>query len=186
MDYDTAQKIRNELSTGESLLWSGRPRQGILFRKSDISLIPFSLLWIGFAIFWEYSAYESSAPLFFLLFGGFFIIYGLYFVFGRFIVDALKRKGTYYGVSNDRIIILSEIPTRKLQSLDLKTLNDITLTSKHDGSGDIIFGAQQPMTSRMGGISWPGMSHFQTSMFEFIENASIVHKMIRDEQKKSP
>ena len=185
MDFETSQIIRNELSQGESLIWSGRPRQGFVLRKADLFLIPFSILWVGFAFFWEYQAFTSDAPLFFLIFGGFFVIYGLFFVFGRFISDILKRKGTFYGVSTDRVIILSVTPTRKLQSLNLDTLNDITLSMKQDGSGDILFGPQNPMASRMKGISWPGMPNLHMPMFELIENAGFVYQEIRDEQKKS-
>ena len=77
MDYDTSQKIRAQLASGESLLWSGRPRQGVIFRGSDIFVIPFSLLWCGFAIFWLMSAYNSGAPPFFVLFGVPFVLVGL-------------------------------------------------------------------------------------------------------------
>ena len=83
-------------------MWTGRPSAGLLFTSRDIFLVPFSLVWCGFAIFWESSAAWidgrdsvpvgqgplSNTPTFFLLFGGAFVLVGLYFVFGRFIVDA--------------------------------------------------------------------------------------------------
>lgn len=185
MEFETTHKLQKELSAGESLLWSGRPKQGVLLRGSDVFMIPFSLLWGGFAIFWEYSAYTSGAPPFFLLFGGVFVVVGLYFIFGRFVADSIKRKGTYYGVTNDRVLILSEFPTRKLKSLNLRTLSDITFSNKSDGSGSITFGPQHPMSSWMGGMSWPGMGQYQSPMFEFIKNAKTVYETIRDAQKKS-
>jgi len=185
MDYEATQKLQRELSSGESLLWSGRPRQGIILRGSDGFMIPFSLLWGGFAIFWEYSAYESSVPLFFLLFGSIFVIVGIYFMFGRFIVDSLKRKSTFYGVTNDRVLILSEFPSHNLKSLNLRTLTDITFLSRPDGSSNITFGPQHPMASWMGGMSWPGMGQYQSPIFEFIQNVKTVYETIRDAQKKS-
>jgi len=185
MDHETTQKLQKELSGGESLLWSGRPRQGVLLRGSDGFMIPFSLLWGGFAIFWEYSAYTSGAPPFFLLFGGVFVIVGIYFIFGRFVVDSMTRKATYYGVTNDRVLILSEFPRRKLKSLNLRTLSDITFSNRSDGSGSITFGPQHPMASWMGGMSWPGMGQYQSPAFEFVKNVKTVYETIRDAQKKS-
>lgn len=185
MDRESAMKLQGSLSSGESLLWAGQPKQGILIRGSDGLMIPFSLLWGGFAIFWELGAYATGAPGFFLLFGGMFVLMGLYFIFGRFIADSIKRKATYYGLTNDRILILTEFPSHKLKSLNLRTLSDISLSDRSDGSGTITFGQENPMAAWMGGMSWPGMNQYQP-MFEFVKNARSVHDMIRDAQKSSP
>ena len=179
MDYDASRKIQSQLSSGESLRWSGRPRQGIVFRGSDAFMIPFSLLWGGFAFFWEYSAYTSGAPAFFLLFGGAFVVVGIYFIFGRFIVDSLTRRSTYYGVTDDRVLIVSEFPTSKTKSLGLTTLTDVTFTSKSDQSGSISFGAQHPMADMFGGMNWPGMGAYQGPRFDMIDNVKSVYDILQ-------
>lgn len=56
MNYDVQMIIQKELDSGEGLLWAGTPKQGTIFKGTDVFMIPFSLLWGGFAIFWEYMA----------------------------------------------------------------------------------------------------------------------------------
>jgi hypothetical protein len=185
MDFQASQKLQSVLSSGETILWSGQPRQGLLLRASDTFLIPFSLLWGGFAIFWEYGAYMSGAPFFFLLFGVPFVLIGIYLIIGRFFIDSAMRKKTVYGVTNERVVILTELFSRKTKSLNLDTLSEITFTSKSDGAGSISFGRQQPMVSWMEGSTWPGMSQNQSPNFDLIENVKPVFDLIRDAQKRS-
>jgi hypothetical protein len=182
MDYEITQKLQKELSAGESLLWSGRPQRGVVLRGADAFLIPFSLLWGGFALFWEFSAFKSGAPIFFLLFGGVFVVVGLYFIFGRFIGDSIVRGKTYYGVTNDRVLILSEFPVKGVKSLNLRTLSDITFTSKSNGKGTITFG---PTASWTEGIRWSGMGSYKTPSFELVDNVKSVYDIIRNAQKKA-
>src|SRR4051812_19863506 len=106
MSSDTDKIVSSELSTGEELVWSGRPRAGIRLSGPDLFLIPFSLVWCGFAVFWEKSVLGMGAPGFFPLFGLVFVVVGLYLVFGRFIADAIRRGKTFYGLTPRRAIIV--------------------------------------------------------------------------------
>src|SRR5574341_1461370 len=117
MDRATEQEISRELSPTERLLWADRPLTGLRFRPADVFLVPFSLLWGGFAIFWEWSVINSNAPVFFWLWGIPFVLVGLYFIGGRFFVDGWQRDKTYYGVTNERIIIVSGLLNRKVKTL---------------------------------------------------------------------
>ena len=83
-------ELQEYLNTNEKLIWTGQPRKGIVFRTADIFLIPFSLLWCGFAIFWVVIASQGS--IYFAMFGIPFVIMGLIFVFGRFIIDAKTTR----------------------------------------------------------------------------------------------
>jgi hypothetical protein len=53
INQDSYVAVQPEIATGESILWAGDPGRAITFHKQDAFLIPFSLLWGGFAIFWE-------------------------------------------------------------------------------------------------------------------------------------
>ena len=104
---------------------------------------------------------------------------GIYFIFGRFIVDSLTRRSTYYGVSNDRVLIVSEFPTSRTKSLGLSTLTDLTFSTKSDQSGSISFGAQHPMSEMFGGMNWPGMGAYQGPRFDMIENVKSVYDILQ-------
>ena len=171
-----------QLSAGERLLWSGQPRRGIVFRGHDIFLIPFSIMWGGFAIFWESSAMQSNAPFFFKLWGIPFVLMGLYIIFGRFIADSHNRNHTFYGVTDERIIIVSGLFSRQTKSLNLRTLTDVSMTERSDGSGTITFGAVHPMGSFFPASSWPGAGRYAPPSFDLIDSAKEVYGIIRSAQ----
>jgi Bacterial PH domain len=176
-------EIERELSSGERLLWSGQPRQGFRFRATDAFMIPFSLFWCGFAIFWEYSVMTTKAPFFFKLWGVPFVLIGLYIVVGRFAADVKIRARTYYGVTTDRIIIVSGLFSRQTKSLQLRTLSDISLAERADGSGTITFGPQFMFAPRMPS-GWPGSSQYAAPAFEMIERAKETYDLIRQAQQR--
>jgi hypothetical protein len=175
------QELRAALERGENILWSGYPAQGIRFVPQDAFMIPFSLLWGGFAITWETTAVAGGAPFLFALWGIPFVLMGLYMIFGRFLADARTRANTIYAVTDQRVIILSGLFARSLRSLELPGLAEINSTEKPDGSGTIAFGAVNPFSAMRG---WPGMNRTATNpAFEGIARMRDVLKTIRDAQR---
>ena len=174
--------VERQLSSGEKLLWSGQPRAGIRLRGSDAFVIPFSILWCGFAIFWESMVVRKGAPVFMMLWGIPFVLVGLYIVFGRFIIDAMARGKTFYGVTNERIIIISGLFSRDLKSLNLRTLTDVSLAARSDGSGTITFGPVYPM-GRWAPSGWPGAGRYAPPAFDLIEGAKEVYETVRQAQR---
>jgi hypothetical protein len=177
---DYAVSIDRELSRGERLLWKGRPRGGVALRSSDLYLIPFSLLWGGFALFWEYMALfripkNDPVTWIFPLFGIPFVVVGLYIMFGRFLVDAKTRERSEYAVTDRRAIIVSGLFSRKVKSINLQALPEMTLSEKADGSGTITFGASQPLGMQRN-MWFPGTS--SQPAFEFIDNVRGVYDII--------
>ena len=136
-----------ELSQDEYLVWYGMPRQGIFLEWADTLAIPFSVEWAGGAIIWEYLAIfripygdTGNWSLLMPLFGLPFVSFGLYMLVGRFMHHAKRRAQTYYGVTNQCVIIITELFKRMGKSLVLRTLSDMFLEEKADKSDTIVFG----------------------------------------------
>lgn len=182
INYDIENELRPNLSSDEKLIWTGKPKTGILLRSSDAILIPFSVFWAGFVVFWETSVLSTDAPFPFALFGIPFVLVGLYITIGRFFVDAKKRSNTIYGITQDRIIIKTGIFNREIKSLNIKTLSDITINQKADNRGTITLGPTDSRYSMMQGVEWPGNK--QPPCLEFIEDVKSVYDIIIDLQRK--
>jgi len=181
VDINSEVKLKEHLDRDEKLLWTGSPMKGVIFRKADIFLIPFSLLWCGFAIFWIIMASKSGGL--FALFGVPFVIIGLIFVFGRFIIDSKQRENTIYGITDNRIIIKSGVFKQNVKSLNIPTLTNIELTEKGDGSGTITIGPKNPMNMMSEGMEWwPGVK--TTPSLALIPEVRKVYRQIVELQNK--
>lgn len=124
-DDDAFEALKEYTNQGEQLIWTGRPVQGLRLRKADLFLIPFSLLWGGFAIGWEIGVIVMGADWFFALFGIPFVLIGLYLIIGRFFHDAWYRSKVYYGMTEEELFIkrpkrVENIPFTSIKNLDVK------------------------------------------------------------------
>jgi hypothetical protein len=99
-------QVREHLRDDEQLLWHGAPDASVWFTAEDVFLIPFSILWCVFAIFWESSVIGGSAPFFFRLWGIPFVALGLYFVVGRFFYKSYRKRRTVYAITTRRAMVL--------------------------------------------------------------------------------
>jgi len=183
--FDMLNRLQPYLMPGERILWSGQPKQGIVLSGRDTVLIPFSLMWGGFAIFWNAMVWSfpnmggGDPGWFFKLWGLPFLIAGLYFIAGRFFHDAHIRKKLVYGVSNQRILILRG---SKITSLDINRLPRLELTEHRDGTGSVIFEASNfgPWAG-MYGFSWWLPAAGGAAQFFRISDPRKVYELIRNE-----
>lgn len=172
----------NELLKNEEILWSGQP-ENTIFTTSDIFLIPFSLIWGGFAVFWEISTIIASAPFFFSLFGIPFVIMGFYLIFGRFIFKSIKKKHTYYAITNQRILILSNLRSSNLQAEFIRQIPCINKSVKSNGIGTIKFGNSPYLTGMYGnsGVEFFGNRYTNDiPVFYDIQDVEAVYKLINE------
>jgi hypothetical protein len=104
----SAVAVQPELVPGESFVWAGQPKTSVVFHKEDFLLIPFSLMWGGFAIFWEanvlgiWGAQAHTPWTFGVLCGIPFVLIGQYLIWGRFFYTAWLKRRTHYAVTNRR------------------------------------------------------------------------------------
>ncbi len=173
------------LDDGETLLWQGRPDDRLfLLRKADGLLIPFSLFWGGFALFWNLSAWAMGAPLFFKLFGLPFLAIGLYVIIGRFFVDQMIRRKTIYALSDRRAFIATSAFGRSLREMTIS--HHTQLTYLPGKTTTLILGtpaSQRPTRDMRSMGQWHGASG--EFAFRAIPDGDEVYRMLRDIQDKS-
>ena len=117
----------------------------------------------------------------FLLFGIPFLAIGLYMLIGRFFVDSWQRSRTCYGLTTQRVVIVSDLFRRSIKSLNLRTLSDVTLSERSNGTGTITFGPSMPQWPYRS-MQIPGMSAGMAPSFDEIPNARAVFDQIRKAQ----
>lgn len=163
----------------------GQPKQGLALSGRDAFLIPFSLMWGGFAIFWNAGVWGSfdggeAAPFFFRLWGLPFLVAGLYLIMGRFFHDASIRKNLHYAVTNQRILVLRK---SKITSLDIQRLPRLEFSEHSDRTGTLTFEAANfgPWGGGMNGFSWWVPSLGAAAQFFRIQNSHRVYELIRNQ-----
>ena len=173
--------INRELSRGEKLLWSGQPKQGLVFRPIDALLIPFFLFWTSGPVAIVFSVdltQQENIPSLFLVVPFAFVLIGSYMLFGRFIVDAMRRKNTFYGLTDKRAIIASK---SKVKSVPITATTELEVKRQRKGFGTI----------QVGGSPGLGWSSFVSSFdllggppngncFERISGAEEVYRMAKE------
>jgi hypothetical protein len=191
IDPRAAQKIQPELLSDETLHWAGMPNPRVIFHSDDWTAIPFSLLWGGFAIFWEGgvlgywgNSKEGIVSPFMVLWGIPFVLCGQYMIWGRFLHDAWLKRRTYYAVTNRRVVALQEGSNRKLSTVPLEAIPSIE--SEEGENGTLWFGPKYPLVGSRGSRK-RGMSRFSVedvTVFADIAEARNVRQLVWDLRAK--
>jgi hypothetical protein len=174
--------IRGELGPSETLLWSGRPRLGVVFRPMDAYYIPFSAVMIAFSVYWCFGVVAQGDPIG-LVVGVPLALLGLYAGLGRFFVDRWLRSRMAYGISSERALIVSDWFSHRVRSHCLETLTDLSLTERATGAGRITFGQGQELAVRHAQSYWLSSGLGTIPMFDLAENARQVYETVRDARR---
>ena len=152
LDSTVESVIQTELTPDERIHWVGKPDPSVIFASSDLFAIPFSLMWGGFAIFWEYNAISIPSKMhtggnpgsyfgyIFPLWGIPFVGMGLYMIFGRFFYKAWKKTKTTYAVTNKRVIVVTQGFSQQVQAQFLDQIPQISKSTGSNGVGSLTFG----------------------------------------------
>lgn len=161
------------------MLWEGRPDVVAFSMRGAWYLIPFSLLWGGFAIFWEYSVISRGGPLFFALWGVPFVVIGSYLIFGRILVARREAARTWYAITDRRVLIQSGAFRRSLIQMDLRDLPMSQLDDQGRDLGTITFGLSSGSMRLPPG--WPSMGMYaRPAAFSAIRDSARVFEMLQD------
>lgn len=114
VDPQISTAFRPYLTLGERVVWTGRPVGGLLLTGNDWLLVPFSLAWSVLALYGTSSVVLSKPSLMSIVFGTVFGLAALFFVAGRFGVDAWVRSRTVYAVTTHRALEIRAVFTQKL------------------------------------------------------------------------
>ena len=153
----------DEVAPGETVLWSGAPRQGyyltpILASSVVFGVVVFGMLFLGFQ-FRLARVIEHRDPFDILL-----LVYaaGVWSMVGRYFKAVRKRKQTTYILTDKRALITrgSFIIEHKLAAL-----GSISATSHRDGT--------------------TSLSSSSTELFEHVPDGGLLKKMIHDAHRKA-
>jgi hypothetical protein len=194
---DTQSQFQSDLLPSESLLWTGQPLRPVIFHTSDWFAIPFSVMWGGFAIFWEWGASGRAnhtsdglgTTMFFSLWGIPFVLMGQYMIWGRFLYTAWKKTRTFYAVTNKRVIVLNTMRARKVTDSFMAALSSVSLTTRSDGAGTIEFAPEPERSSSWYSNGNRGVRQMDVDLsrlaFFDIPEAKNVYQLIQSQRQSA-
>ncbi len=176
--YDLQLQIKPYLDANEDILWCDKPYKKVVFTTNDIFTTLFGIVWLSFSVFWVISAYfatnSTDAPTLkiFPLFGLPCVFVGLYLLFFRHIVSAIKRKNMIYALTNKRALIVHVGKRQYVQEYRYENISNIQMKCDDDEIGSIFF--------LTGAINYNrnGRSYTSTSGIFGIKDTKKVYKIL--------
>ncbi|MCH8139059.1 MAG: hypothetical protein IH926_08945 [Proteobacteria bacterium] len=148
-DLEHAALFEDQLLDGEEILWTGRPDPSVNFDRRDLTLVPFSIAWAGFAIFATagfvngyVEAVKSGGQegsFLFLALAAMFSLLGLYLLVGRFFNKRWNKLRPYYALTNRRVLILKTGTTPTVSGIPWDKVPAIGKAQGFGGTGTVTF-----------------------------------------------
>jgi hypothetical protein len=139
MDTATQRIVQSFTNPGERLIWCGRPTRDAAAVSNYLqSLIGLAFLAISGLLIIVPDETSPETPTGLILLGVPFLAVGIWMA-TRTLRDYLMAAYTFYGVTDQRVLIIRTWPTTTIKSYGPDDLDDITTTENADGSGDVQF-----------------------------------------------
>lgn len=165
------------LDPDERILWQGRPDQRFHVNLLNLPIAVFGLFFAGFALVWMVLAAQAGGI--FWMFGLIHFSVGVGILFFALAWGTVKRRGTWYTLSDRRAFIATDLPLRgrRLDSYAITPETDLSLRAGNPGS--VIFVREERRGSR-------GRRYIAEMGFERISEAERVFGLIRAIQRQAP
>jgi Tfp pilus assembly protein PilF len=162
------QKIADELSADETLLWCGQPKGGFRWYRDDFYTIPLFLIMLCGISFIAFMAFSSHyIPLFMKLLSLIGVTIAILLNLRKFI-DKRNRENTYYGLTDKNIIIITDFFSRVVNKYALNDLGVVRIVPIDDSRSTIIFYLKRSWV-----ISW---KYFLSVKSPFLEGGRFDHQ----------
>jgi len=163
------------LDEDEVIRWQGRPDGAVVWKVSNIGGLLFGAAFAGFALFWMIMAAQAGGG--FWMFGLLHFSVGIGIAIGPVFWSALRRRKSWYTLTNKRAIIATDMPTKGRVLRTYPITKDTMLEIVSGDPASITFASDQ--RHRKNG------SYKVKIGFERINDAKQVYALMRDIQKEA-
>lgn len=175
-------RITRELDPGEALIWSGRPVLSFHPTFGHVVRLVFALWWCALPAGLLWVGFSEGGPLLVGFLGIIGMAIGLLVAFGDGINTLVMTPRTAYGLTNTRVIVVSELRGRHVLSLRLESIPDISLIEHSGGVGDVVLGAL-PLNAAFLRIGRRGGQRIDVPKLKNVPQARQVVGLIRAAQR---
>ncbi len=197
-NFDVYSALEGIKEPGERVIWYGKSKAFKLFGPEDFMLIPFSIFWFGFSLFWEFMALKNvvtqegplALKIIFPLFGLPFVLIGFFLMFGRYIIKLKNFYNMVYVLTSKRVMTVTVKGEKKtIAALDLDGLFVPKMTVGKDGmTGTITFMGRSsfnPQTRAEMIENFKNLKFAQHIEFSNIENPQNVYSQVEALMQKA-
>lgn len=164
------------IDPGERILWQARPSQGFHMDLVKLPVAIFGLFFAAFALFWMVMASQAGGV--FWMFGLIHFSVGVGLTFGAVAWGTVKRRGTWYTLTNRRAFIATDLPFKGKRLDSYAITPDTRLSLRQGNPGSVFFGREERRGNK-------GRVYTVDIGFERIAEAERAYDILRDIQRRA-